>query len=77
MVTLDRIRLTGLLMEKPWKRGFSYGPDSSATRRLAPGGLTAVSMEPPGKVARPGLEGRAGYEPGHDAEPMKAVAPSG
>ncbi len=24
MVTLDRIRLTGLLREKPWKRGFSY-----------------------------------------------------
>src|SRR3954454_21994224 len=24
MVTRDRIRLTGLLREKPWKRGFSY-----------------------------------------------------
>src|SRR4249920_2094300 len=24
MVTLDRIRLTGLLRRKPWKRGFFY-----------------------------------------------------
>jgi hypothetical protein len=24
MVTLDRIRLTGLLRKKPWKRGFFY-----------------------------------------------------
>src|SRR5438477_10668105 len=26
MVILDRIRLTGLLRKKPWKRGFFYGP---------------------------------------------------
>src|SRR5579871_1843688 len=26
MVTLDRIRLTGLLREKPWKQGFFYFP---------------------------------------------------
>jgi len=25
MVTLDRIRLTGLLRKKPWQRGFFYG----------------------------------------------------
>jgi hypothetical protein len=31
--------------------------------RIARGGLTAVSAEPPGAVARPGLAGRAGYEP--------------
>ncbi len=37
MVTLDRIRLTGLLREKPWKRGFFYGPDSPATRQAHPG----------------------------------------
>ena len=64
MVTLDRIRLTGLLRKKPWKRGFFYGyrfaGDSSGSPR---GGLTAVSVEPPGAVARRGLVGRAGYEP--------------
>jgi hypothetical protein len=64
MVTLDRIRLTGLLRKKPWKRGFFYGPDSPATRQAHHrGGLTAVSVEPPGAVARRGLEGRAGNEP--------------
>ena len=26
MATLDRIRLTGLLRRKPWKRGFFYWP---------------------------------------------------
>jgi hypothetical protein len=36
MVTQDRIRLTGLLREKPWKRGFFYGPDSPATRQASP-----------------------------------------
>jgi hypothetical protein len=25
MVTQDKIRLTGLLRKKPWKRGFFYG----------------------------------------------------
>jgi hypothetical protein len=27
MVILDRIRLTGLLRKKPWKRGFFYACD--------------------------------------------------
>ena len=64
MVTLDRIRLTGLLRKKPWKRGFFYGPDSPATRQARPAaGLTAVSVEPLGAVARRGLGGRAGNEP--------------
>jgi hypothetical protein len=64
MVTQDRIRLTGLLRKKPWKRGFFYGPDSPATRQArCAAGLTAVSVEPPGAVARRGLAGCAGYEP--------------
>jgi hypothetical protein len=36
MVTLDRVRLRGLLRKKPWKRGFFYGPDSPATRQARP-----------------------------------------
>ena len=69
MVTLDRIRLTGLLREKPWKRGFFYACNSPATRQARPAaGVTAVSVEPPGAVARRGLEGCAGYEPLRDAE---------
>ena len=57
-------RLIGLLREKPWKRGFFYRPDSPATRQAHHrGGLTAVSVEPPGAVARRGLVGRAGNEP--------------
>jgi len=53
MVALDRIRLTGLLRKKPWKRGFFYAPDSPATRQARPAaGLTAVSVEPLGAVAR-------------------------
>src|SRR5919202_2163903 len=53
MVTQDRIRLIGLLRKKPWKRGFFYIPDSPATRQAHPAsGVTAVSVEPPGTVAR-------------------------
>jgi hypothetical protein len=64
MVTENRIRLTGLLRKKPRKRGFFYGPDSPATRQARPAaGVAAVSVEPPGAVARRGLVGRAGYEP--------------
>ena len=64
MVILDRIRLTGLLRKKLWKRGFFYGPDSPATRQAHPAaGVTAVSVEPLGAVARRGLESCAGYEP--------------
>ena len=69
MVTLDRIRLTGLLRKKPWKRGFFYACDSPATRQARPAaGMTAVSVEPLGTVARRGLAGRAGYEPLRGAE---------
>lgn len=64
MVTLDRIRLTGLLRKKPWKRGFFYGSDSPATHQARPAaGVTAVSVEPLGAVARRRLLGCAGYEP--------------
>jgi hypothetical protein len=64
MVTLDRIRLTGLLRKKPWKRGFFYaccftGESSGSPRDGQDGGF----MEPLGAVARRRLEGRAGYEP--------------
>ena len=37
-----------------------FAGDSSGSLR---GGLTAASVEPPGAVARRGLEGCAGYEP--------------
>jgi len=74
MVTLDRIRLTGLLRKKPRQRGFSYGLDSPATRQARPVvGLTAVSVEPLGAVARRRLGGRAGYEPLRDANTNTAV----
>jgi hypothetical protein len=33
MVTLDRIRLIGLLRRRPRRRGFLHGPDSPATRQ--------------------------------------------
>src|SRR4051794_40620401 len=64
MVTPDRIRLTGLLRKKPCLSGLflwtRFAGDSSGT----PGGeLTAVSVEPPGAVARRVLWGRAGNEP--------------
>jgi hypothetical protein len=54
MVTLDRIRLTGLLRKKPWKRGFFYlclQPGKSASLPVTPsfGGF----MEPLGAGARP------------------------
>ncbi len=63
MVTFDRIRLTGLLRKSPVLQGFSmsrFAGDSSGSPR---GGLTAVSVEPLGPVARRGLVGFAGYEP--------------
>ena len=41
------------------ERAFSAGPDSPATVRLALGGLTAVSVEPLGAVARRGPVGCA------------------
>jgi hypothetical protein len=41
MVTLDRIRLTGLLRKKPRKRGFFYGSSSPLTSDHVPY-LTAV-----------------------------------
>jgi hypothetical protein len=42
-----------------------FAGDSSGSPR---GGLTAVSVEPPGAVARRGRAGRASYEPLRDAE---------
>ena len=46
-----------------------YACDSPATRRARPAaGVTVVSVEPLGAVARRGLGGRAGYEPLRDAE---------
>ncbi len=68
MVTLDRIRLTGLLRRKPRKRGFFYAcrlaGDSSDWPTAGP---TAVSSEPLGAVARRGLGCRTGYEPLREA----------
>jgi hypothetical protein len=40
MVTLDRIRLTGLLTKKPRKRGFFYSRSQGERERLAQGGST-------------------------------------
>ncbi len=40
MVTLDRIRLTGLLRKKPWKRGFFYMP--SVREIVIPSRVTAL-----------------------------------
>src|SRR2546422_5198449 len=55
MVTPDKIRLTGLLRRKPWKRGFLYGArfagDSSRFRLRQAN--AAVSLEPLGPGARP------------------------
>src|SRR5215204_699612 len=76
MVIRDRIRLTGLLRKKPWKRGFFYGPDSPATRQAHPEtGLTAVSVEPLGAVARRSPVGCAGYEPPRTANRNTGDAP--
>jgi hypothetical protein len=50
--------------EKALETGLFYGPDSPATRQARPAaGVTAVSVEPPGTVARRGPTGRPGYEP--------------
>src|SRR6266849_7969182 len=55
MVTLDRIRLTGLLRRKPWKRGFLYGARfaGDSTRFRLRQANAAVSLEPLGPGARP------------------------
>src|SRR5436190_15012698 len=55
----EKALVTGLFL---WTR---FAGDSSGSPR---GGLTAVSVEPPGAVARRGLAGRAGYEPLRDTE---------
>src|SRR5579885_753598 len=52
MVTRDRIRLTGLLRKKPWKRGFFYCVVSRGTRRGFGQQPSAVSLEPLGAGAR-------------------------
>jgi hypothetical protein len=61
MVTLDRIRLTGLLRKKPWKRGFFYSafcPGTSYSWAHVP---TAVSLELLGAGAQPSPSGCAGF----------------
>jgi hypothetical protein len=50
----EKALVTGLFL---WIR---FAGDSSGSPR---GGLTAVSVEPPGTVAQRGLAGCAGYEP--------------
>src|SRR5215203_1589956 len=50
----EKALVTGLFL---WAR---FAGDSSGSPRR---GVTAVSVEPPGAVARRSLEGRAGYEP--------------
>ena len=49
------------------------GPIRQRLVRLAHGGLAAISVEPPGAVARRGLEGRAGYEPPREANANTAL----
>src|SRR3954463_9254073 len=53
MVTLDRIRLTGLLRKKPWKRGFFYSVVSPGSRPTSCYRLLgrAISLEPLGAGA--------------------------
>ena len=59
MVTLDRIRLTGLLRRKPWKRGFLYWARfaGDSTRFRLRQANAAVSLEPLGPGARPFARG--------------------
>src|SRR5207247_2892060 len=59
----EKALVTGLFL---WTR---FAGDSSGSPR---GGLTAVSVEPLGAVARRGLEGCAGYEPHRDARGSNA-----
>ena len=61
----EKALVTGLFL---WSR---FAGDSSGSPR---GGLTAVSLEPPGAVARRGLAGRAGYEPLRNADRKYARA---
>src|SRR6266542_3907171 len=54
MVTHDRIRLTGLLRKKPWKRGFLYSAFCRGTRPTSGNRVSrAVSLELLGAGARP------------------------
>ena len=55
----EKALVTGLFL---WTR---FAGDSSGSPR---GGLTAVSVEPPGAVAQRALAGCAGYEPLREAE---------
>ena len=50
------LRLTGLLRKTPGNGAFPMDPIRRRLVRLTPGGLTAVSVEPLGAVARRGLE---------------------
>ena len=78
MATHDRIRLTGLLRKKPWQRGFFYACYSPGTRQARPAAdVTAVSVEPPGTVARRGLGSRASYAPLRAVNPNTGSSVSG
>src|SRR3954452_6557600 len=69
MITLDRIRLTGLLRKKPWRRGFFYRPDSPATRQARPQGQADCGLRGTARRGRPAWRlGRAGYEPLRETE---------
>src|SRR3954468_24603244 len=63
MVTLDRIRLTGLLTKSPAQVGLFYAPATGfAVRLLGRQPLGGLS-EPLGPSARPAPYGCAGYVP--------------
>jgi hypothetical protein len=64
MVTLDKIRLTGLLRKKPWKRGFFYG-DLSLRTRHATGKAALGGFPGTARRGRPGIasNGCAGFVP--------------
>jgi len=73
MVTLDRIRLTGLLRKKPWKRGFFYCfPDQVVERPLRMDDLTGMkcSRVTLGIVAFLFVVAGCGYDDGADLAPV-------
>src|SRR3954471_4364882 len=61
MITLDKIRLTGLLRKKPWKRGFFYGDLSLRTRhgtdQAALGGFSGTARRGRPAIASIGCAG--------------------
>ena len=81
MVTLDRIRLTGLLQKKPWKQGFFYcDPDQVSRRRFD--WTTARAMKCSrvtlGVVAFLLVAAGCAYDDGSDLEPVvERATPAG